>query len=78
MAQVREQLIEPRRAVTRSRLTKAVEHGQIAEVTDLETLIDALYAPFIYRLILGHHRIDGAFCVAVVEIATKGVLVHDE
>jgi AcrR family transcriptional regulator len=78
MAQVREQLIEPRRAVTRLRLNKAVEHGQISKATNLEALTDALYAPFIYRLILGHHRIDGPFCVAIVEIATMGVLVHDQ
>lgn len=77
MTDVRTQLIEPRRAVTRSRLNLAVERGEISQATDLEALTDALYAPFIYRLILGHHRIDSAFCAAIVAIATQGVLSHD-
>ncbi len=77
MAEIRRQLIEPRRALTRLRLNLAVERGEVSVTTDLEALIDALYAPFIYRLILGHHRIDSAFCVAIVTIATQGALSHD-
>jgi Tetracyclin repressor-like, C-terminal domain len=77
MTDVRTQLIEPRRAATRSRLNLAVERGEISQATDLEALTDALYATFIYRLILGHHRIDSAFCAAIVAITTQGVLSND-
>ena len=53
-ASLRDMLIAPRRQQTRIVLQRAIERGQIKEAIDIEAAIDQLYAPFLYRLLLGH------------------------
>jgi AcrR family transcriptional regulator len=72
MLLVRTRLIEPRRALTKARLEKAILNHELVAGLNLEALIDTLYAPFFYRLILEHGPIDEAFCVATINQALKG------
>lgn len=72
--QVRQCLIEPRREETRRVLKSAIELGQIAIGTDIEALIDSLYAPFIYRLMIGHGPLTIAFANTVITQVLDGVV----
>ncbi len=55
---LRERLMGPRRALTRQVLQRATEAGQIESGLDLDVVVDQLYAPVLYRLLLGHAPVD--------------------
>jgi AcrR family transcriptional regulator len=55
---LREQLIEPRRELTRIALRRGIERNQLRADINIEAAIDQLYAPIIYRLLLGHAPLD--------------------
>jgi AcrR family transcriptional regulator len=74
MALVRTRLIGPRRNVTKTRLEAAIMANELPCDTDLEALIDALYAPFLYRLILGHQPLSSEFSDTHIEHTMKGYI----
>ena len=74
MALVRNRLIGPRRASTKERLKAAITANELPADTDLEALIDALYAPFLYRLILGHQPLTSEFSDTHIEHTMKGYI----
>jgi AcrR family transcriptional regulator len=74
MALVRIRLIGPRRACTKGRLEAAIKANELPADTDLEALIDALYAPFLYRLILGHQPLSSEFSDTHIEHTIKGYI----
>jgi AcrR family transcriptional regulator len=71
---VRDRLIRPRRDATKDALRRATAKGVLREGTDIESLIDALYAPFLYRLMLGHGAISDTFARTTVMQVLEGVL----
>jgi AcrR family transcriptional regulator len=73
MQQVRTRLIGPRRAMTHKRLIQAVEAGELRGDTDLEGLIDALYGPILYRLILQHQPLTFKYTDAHINHVLKGI-----
>lgn len=74
MALVRSRLIGPRRSVTKDRLEAAITANELPADIDLEALIDALYAPFLYRLILGHQSLTPEFSDTHVEHIMRGYI----
>jgi AcrR family transcriptional regulator len=72
MERIRTILINPRRDVTKARLQDAISMGELKADTDLEMLIDALYAPFLYRLLLQHQRLDRTFADTLISQILKG------
>jgi AcrR family transcriptional regulator len=74
MTLVRRRLIGPRRAITKGRLDAAITANELPADTDVEALIDALYAPFLYRLILGHQPLTPEFSDTHIEHIMKGYI----
>ncbi len=74
MKLVRTRLIAPRRAATQARLMQAIYAGELPRKVDIERLIDALYAPFLYRLILAHQPLNSKYADAHIEHILKGFL----
>jgi AcrR family transcriptional regulator len=70
---LREQLIEPRREQTRIALRRGIERKQLRADINIEAAIDQLYAPIIYRLLLGHQPIDKANIKALVTQTIEGL-----
>lgn len=70
---LREQLVEPRRAVTREVLDRGMAAGRLRADLDVEAAIDQLYAPLLYRLLVGHGPLDAAAATALVEQAVAGL-----
>ncbi len=74
MELVRTRLIAPRRAITHARLRQAIHAGELPRNIDLEALIDALYAPFLYRLILEHQPLTSKYADAHIAHILKANL----
>jgi AcrR family transcriptional regulator len=56
-----EQLIGHRRAALRAVLQRGLGRGQLAPGRDLDLLLDLIYGPMWYRLLLGHAPLDDDF-----------------
>ncbi len=68
-----ERLMGPRRDVTRSVLQRGLERGQLRKPLDIDAAIDVIYAPMIYRLLLGHAPLRGRDIETIVTLALTGL-----
>ena len=64
--------IRPRREVVRRVLLRGIEAGEFRAGLDLEAVIDALYGPVFFRLLVGHGKLDQAWTDRVAEIVLDG------
>jgi AcrR family transcriptional regulator len=62
----RRRLLEPRREHAREILARAIQRGEIAADTDIETAVDLIYAPFYHRILHGHAPLTDDFVRTVV------------
>jgi AcrR family transcriptional regulator len=65
----RNRVILASREAGRVMLDEAVAAGEIVRPADVETLLDMIYGPLFYRLLVGHGPLDLAFADSVVELA---------
>ncbi len=69
----RNQVILSSRAAGRDILEQAVARGEIAPPPDLEVLLDMIYGPVFFRLLVGHQRVSPEFGDTIVSIALRAV-----
>ena len=69
----RNKVILASREAGRAILQGAIVSGEIASPPDLEVLLDMIYGPVFYRLLVGHQPLDAALADAVVETALRAV-----
>ncbi|NJM81449.1 MAG: TetR/AcrR family transcriptional regulator [Tabrizicola sp.] len=67
----RNRIILSGRETGRQLLAKAIQRGEIATPADVEIVLDMIYAPVFYRLLIGHRPLDGAFAEALVEQSVR-------
>jgi AcrR family transcriptional regulator len=60
---LRDQWLRPRRAVAADLIRKAISDGEFRADVDVEVVLDLLFAPVYYRLLLGHESLDTRFAV---------------
>lgn len=63
----RERFLLPRRRLQEQVIEEAIARGDLAQNTDVDLLIDALYGPLFYRWLLGHADADEEFAEALVD-----------
>ena len=63
-----ERFHQPRRAMTRQVLERAIARGEIRADLDLELALDLLYGPFWHRLLHGHAPLDERFAYAAIDL----------
>jgi AcrR family transcriptional regulator len=63
---LRERWIQPRREMTRAVLRRAIDRGQIRPDVDIEILMDQLYGPLYYRLVIRHQPFGDTLAPALV------------
>ena len=64
----------PRRAEATRVLRRGVERGELRSDLDLESVIDALYGPLYYRLLVKHAPLDDAWIEAIVGYVFDGIV----
>jgi len=69
----RETWVKPRRADARKFLGRAIEVGELAPDSDVETILDALFGPLYYRFLVQHAPLTPAFAEAVFRSVMTGV-----
>lgn len=69
----RNKVILASREAGRAILQGAIVSGEIASPPDLEVLLDMIYGPVFYRLLVGHQPLYAALADAVVETALRAV-----
>lgn len=69
----REQFIKCRRAATRIILERGITRSELRPNLNLELVIDAIYGPIWYRLLLKHARLDDAFAEELVNFLIVGI-----
>ena len=52
---------------------RAIDLGELPDDTDPELVLDALYGPLYFRLLLGHQTLDARFATSVWESVTRGL-----
>jgi AcrR family transcriptional regulator len=70
---LRARWIQPRREMTGMVLRRAIDRGQIRPDTDIEILMDQLYAPLYYRITVRHQPLGDALAPALVRSILDGV-----
>lgn len=69
----REQFITQRRNAVREILERAIKRGELLALPDVEVVIDSVYGPIFYRLLVGHAPLDNQFAEALVNQLLIGV-----
>jgi AcrR family transcriptional regulator len=69
----RERWLQPRRDATTVVLREAVDRGQIRGDVSLQVLMDELYGPVYYRLLVRHEPLSDAFARELVANTLRGV-----
>ena len=57
----------------RELLVRAIAEGDLRHDLDMDTTLDAIYAPLYFRLLIGHGSLDAAFTDAVLDLVLEGM-----
>jgi AcrR family transcriptional regulator len=69
----RTQFILRRREEGRSLINLAVAAGELREPTDIDAVLDLIYAPLYFRLLIGHGPLDDLFTDRILDLALDGL-----
>lgn len=72
---LRDRFFAGRRAQTRILWQRAVDRGEARPGIDADSVIDVLFAPIIFRLLVGHAPIDPDTMAALADAALTGLLM---
>src|SRR6185369_14632750 len=70
---IRTKWLEPRRKEARVIVQRAQERGELRSDIPADTILDILYAPLYFRLLIGHASVDLTLVDAVFAMATDGI-----
>ena len=70
---LRSRWLEPRRRATAAVLRRAADRGEIRPDVDIALVMDQLYAPIYYRLLLGHELLAGDLADQLVQATLEGI-----
>jgi AcrR family transcriptional regulator len=69
----RNHFVLARRREGRELLEVAIERGEVKKDVDPEVVLDLLYGPLFFRLLMGHARLDEAFMEDVLDGVLEGI-----
>lgn len=69
----RNHFILARREEGRAFLARAIAAREIRRAIDIDVVLDMIYGPIFYRLLMGHAPLDGKFTDAIIDHAVKGL-----
>lgn len=65
--------LSPRRKDCALVIEKGIERGEVRSDVDIETVIDALYSPLFYRLLVKHAPLTEKLVDEIVDIVMSGI-----
>jgi AcrR family transcriptional regulator len=68
-----QQLVAPRRRLAQAVLKRGISRGQLRKDLNIEAAIDLIYAPLLYRLLLGHASLRKSQVDVIVHQAMTGL-----
>ncbi|ESA34894.1 family transcriptional regulator [Leptolyngbya sp. Heron Island J] len=71
----RENWLMPRRNHGGQVFKQGIERGELRADVDLDVMIDALYSPLFYRLLLKHAPLTEAFVDSLVDVVMQGLAI---
>ena len=74
IAAFRSRFLVPRRAEALGILQRAVDRGQLPADLDRNILLDTLYGPLYFRMLIGHGSVSPAFVDHVCDVVMEGVM----
>ncbi len=72
---LRSHWIDPRRAASTEVLRRAVDRGEIRPDVDIPVVLDQLYGPIYYRLLVHHEPLDDGLADVLVSTTLDGIRV---
>jgi AcrR family transcriptional regulator len=72
---IRLRLFAPRRSASQAIIMKGIKQGELRADVDVDVMLDALFGPIYYRLLVPHHRrpISDAYVNVLVETVFAGI-----
>jgi AcrR family transcriptional regulator len=70
---LRDQWLRPRRVIAADLIRQGMANGEFRAGLDVELVLDLLFAPVYYRLLLGHEPLDAPFAAALVRYLVEGL-----
>jgi AcrR family transcriptional regulator len=68
--------IRPRRLDAKQALDRNRKRGELRDDVDLDLVLDLLYGPLYYRLLLGHGPLSPSYAETMAELALDGLLTN--
>ena len=68
--------VQPRREEAKAVLDRYRRSGALAEDQDLDLILDAMYGPFYFRLLIGEERIPASYADSVADLTLRGALAR--
>jgi AcrR family transcriptional regulator len=69
----RERFLQPRREAVQVIWERGVEHKQMDSTIDMDTVLDLIYGPMIFRLMAGHAPLSASEADGIVAAAFRGL-----
>jgi AcrR family transcriptional regulator len=70
--------LKPRREAAKAALQRGIDQGEFLPGIDLETLVDTLYGPLIYRMLTGYYPIDNNFINQTRRAVFEGIICREK
>ena len=65
--------IKPRRVISRKALERFQEQGQLPDRFDIEQVLDAMYGPLYFLLLVRHGKLGAAYAESLAEMLVHGL-----
>jgi hypothetical protein len=70
---LRTRWLDPRRQASTALVQRSIDRGEIAPDVDIQALLDQIYAPLYFRLVMRHQPLDDSLAQTLVRTVLDGV-----
>ncbi|OJV63373.1 MAG: TetR family transcriptional regulator [Clostridiales bacterium 38-18] len=71
----RDRYFTPRRLISNKIIERGIERGELKRTVDSSILIDLIFAPIFYRLLITKEKVDEDYITKIIDIAFRGYCI---